>query len=159
KVTVVDATNGKQLLKLATHARYCASFSPDGKLLATDEGVWDAATGSKRFALPPEIVLNVKSAAFSADGQRLAVNTGLRCDLQPITIFDAATGAPLGSPHAPLSGVISAVAFSPDGFRLASVGDRPLPPPPGWSPSQASGPMELDLWEGSCGREARIFGK
>jgi WD40 repeat protein/predicted Ser/Thr protein kinase len=153
KVIITDAMSGKELRSVATAGSVCVVFSPDGKLLATEDAVWDAATGAKRFAFPEGIAPFVQSVAFSPDGRRLALSNGLDRNLQSVTILDVSTGTPLVGPHAPITGFITAVAYSPDGLRLASVGDSP------WPPGHEAEVMELDLWEGSCGSDSRVFGR
>src|SRR5262249_39547370 len=76
KVTIVDAATGKGQLPVAEAGSSCVAFSPDGKLLATDDAVWDAVTGEKRFAFP-EKTYPLDSVAFSPDGRRLALSIGL----------------------------------------------------------------------------------
>jgi WD40 repeat protein len=150
-VTIVDAATGKQPLRVDEAGSSCVAFSPDGKLLATDTAVWDALTGEKRFAFP-EKTYPPDSVAFSPDGRRLALSIGLDRNLQSVTILDVATGTPLPSPRSSLTGVINAVAYSPDGLRLASVGDGP------WLPGDGPVAMQLDIWDGSCGAEAQVLG-
>ena len=94
--------------------------------------------------------LQVTSVAFSADGQRLAFNTGET--LQSVTVLHVPSGKQrlsLGSPGTNWSRV---VAFSPDGLRLASVGDF-------LRDGQGLGEMDLALWDGACGLDTRVLGK
>jgi WD40 repeat protein/tRNA A-37 threonylcarbamoyl transferase component Bud32 len=153
RTMIADATSGKELLHLANSAGHPLAFSPDGKLLATSNSVWDATTGDKRFAFPGKpYPLDPGSVAFSPDGQRIALSIGLDGNRQSISVLEVATGKPLLSPGAPWGCFITAVAFSPDGLRLASVGNSPRAPP-----GDLSRVMELDLWDGSCGSDARVF--
>jgi WD40 repeat protein len=152
RVTIADATTGKELRTLADTDCSCVAFSPDGKLLATSDGVWDTATGNKRFSLPNQ-TSRLGSVAFSPDGQRIALSSGLEGSMQAISILDVATAKTLLSPRAPIQGMLGAVAFSPDGLRLASVSLYSL------DPRQQSEVVELDLWDGSCGHDARLIGQ
>jgi WD40 repeat protein len=108
-------------------------FSPDGKRVisacAKDVRAWDAATGKElsvtRGAGSPV-------TAVSPDGTTLAVGvrTGRGAALDSLTLVDLETGKKLGTtesysdwdkttPHRPS---VNALAFSPDGKRLASAG-------------------------------------
>jgi len=95
-------------------------FSPDGSLLVTPMGtakcavVWNLPTGATNRALPMETLTS--GAAFSRDGTLLAVK-----DFSTVALFEVGTWKLLGT----LRGhehVIMAMAFSPDGKTLASVG-------------------------------------
>jgi len=100
-----------------------AAFSPNGKRLATigNDGmtiVWDGTTGQELLRLPgttkPGDAFSAQRLAYNPDGQRLAV-----ADDNLVKIYDAASGDLILtlSGH---SAEVWAVAFSPDGKRLAS---------------------------------------
>lgn len=126
---VWDAATGKELLTLSGHKAglWVVSFSPDGKRIATasQDGtakVWDAATGQLLLTLSGHLG-NVFDAVFSPDSTRLAtasmdgtiklwdVSTGSSRSEQPLTFFN------------PSGYYFIAVAFAPDGKRLAAGGD------------------------------------
>jgi len=107
------------------------AFSPDGTRLAIGSSMrvslWNLRTGDniwkRRIGLPLSRTF-VNAVAFSPDGTRLAI--GSSDPPYPARIWDAATGqqqlklfhGPGGDPLK-LKGVV-AVAFSPDGTRLAT---------------------------------------
>lgn len=106
-----------------------AAYSPDGRLVVTagmkDQVVilWEAATGRElhRFSKG----MGASAVAFSPDGRYVATNAGAgeggydEAEVKDHTarVWDVATGAELKKlvGHA---GMVSAVAFSPDGRRL-----------------------------------------
>ena len=102
-----------------------AAFSADGGLFASAAGdglvkVWDAGSRQLRTSLPLPI-LGASVLAFSADGTILAA----ACPDKPakqvrILAWDLATG----QQRASFTGLpdVSALAFSPDGTRLAVGG-------------------------------------
>ena len=140
KVRIWDPATGRQLAKLSHGIRIAVNvgvvvFSPDGTWLATgcQDGtarIWDPATGRQLAELSHGD--KVVAAAFSPDGTRLA--TGSFGD-GIVRIWDPATGQQLAKlSHGRLSynGLaarlwrgprVQAVAFSPDGTRLATGSD------------------------------------
>jgi RNA polymerase sigma factor (sigma-70 family) len=125
------------------------TFSPDGRTLATagrDQLVrlWEVATGKERLPLSGHPTA-VSVMAVSPDGRTVAsASTG---DF-PIRLWEPSTGKELhalpghGKPDQKASGVAPgtyALAFSPDGRTLASVG----------------GDRTTRLWKVATGREER----
>jgi WD40 repeat protein len=68
------------------------------------------------LALPGHTA-TVRSAAFSADGQRIVSGS----EDQTIRVWDAQTGQPIGEPIVGHSNWVNSVAFSPDGKMIASA--------------------------------------
>lgn len=112
----------KMTLRGHTGEVYCASYSPDGRHLATASQdstikLWDTSTGQLRLTLTGH-TSEVGHVAFSPDGKLLA-SCG---DEHSIRLCDAASGRELGT----LTGhtdAVSEVVFSPDGSLLASGGE------------------------------------
>jgi WD40 repeat protein len=122
-VNVWDAVTGQELLSLKEQSGFTLlTLSPDGKRIATADGtessprirVWDAQTGQVIFTFQGH-ASRIDSMAFSVDSKRLA--SGSRD--QTIRIWDLQTGEGIRTlrGHPP-----SILAFSPDGTRVASVG-------------------------------------
>jgi Tol biopolymer transport system component len=129
---VWDVATGKQIAVLKGHegAVEHVAVSPDGKLLATagwDRTVrlWDAATGREVRRLTGH-TQNALCATFAPDGRTLASSSGRWGDgnFNPgpgeIMLWDLATGKVLAVLRGHTDRVF-AVAFSPDGKRLASA--------------------------------------
>jgi WD40 repeat protein len=117
------------------------AYTPDGRTLITaidpsgdpDDGIrggsvelWDAATGKLRSSLRP-FTAGVNAVAVSPDGKLLATGgleyhaTRGRPDIRgECRLWDPATGAELGELRGHENSV-QAVAFSPDGRRLATA--------------------------------------
>ena len=114
---------GQTLARRWVHANFpisTASFSPDGKLLATallsgDVRVFDTATGQRRWHLVQHTIA-VWDMAFSPDGKRFATCSS-DCSAR---VWSMETGQPL-SPPLLHQGPLLQVAFSPNGRWLATA--------------------------------------
>jgi RNA polymerase sigma factor (sigma-70 family) len=127
---ILDVSTGEVRHNLGAERRFvrAVALSPDGQRLAAagDRNavcVWDVATGAERVRLPDAPDLH--ALTFSPDGQLLATAhaKGL-FEAGTIRLWDLATrreqwSVRVGSGKA-FSGGVLALAFSPDGQRLAS---------------------------------------
>ena len=128
------------------------AWSPDGSVLAggfmrpgghIGAGkviLWDAASGEEYSFSAHEY--GVSCLDWSPDGQQLVTGS----NDSTLILWDVATREPLRTLEGHLSWV-SAVAFSPDGQTLASVGH----PPPG------NNTMEIFLWDAASGQRLQTL--
>jgi WD40 repeat protein/tRNA A-37 threonylcarbamoyl transferase component Bud32 len=116
-----------------------AMFSPDGRKLATSSldgtaRLWDASTGELLTTYRPGFP--VARVAFSPNGKALAVAAG-----GSVHCVDAANGKQIGEPIS-VGGLVDYVVYSPDGNRLAIIGD------PENAPIRSIRPMRLArIWD------------
>jgi WD40 repeat protein len=132
-------------LRSSGHASQRVAFSPDGRQLVStgtagdwQTGVaftlWDPLTGQELLSLRG--VASRSQVAFSADGRRLATPGAQGT----INLWDATTGKRVRTLRSK-GGQVLAVAFSPVGQRLASVGRG--------SPDHG----EIKVWDAANGDE------
>jgi WD40 repeat protein/serine/threonine protein kinase len=133
-VRVWDATNGMEIFCLRGHTTPIrgVAFSPDGQRLASisraeGEGrpvpgeivIWDLSKGQKVLTLPGRTELGSYSvtanATFSPGGEHLATSEG-----RTVRVWNAATGQEILTPSS-LEGIVTRIAYSPDGLRLAAA--------------------------------------
>src|SRR5215213_9108647 len=120
-VKFVDLRQQKLLSIQPAHGDHgrSATFSPDGKLIATAAErvlLWDAATSTRIVPLEYESI--VWSVDFSPDGKWLVSSHGDGA----IVVWDAAARERVANLREH-SGGVRGVAFSPDGKRVASASE------------------------------------
>jgi WD40 repeat protein/serine/threonine protein kinase len=136
-VKIWDVETGRELFTLRGHTEsvFSVFFSPDGRRLASlgwdgsSVKVWDLPPGEPGVSAPEGRVLTSQfsrgrhsngawSVAFSPDGQRLAIASGVADG--NVRVYDVTTGDLLYTLAGHIDRVVS-VAFSPNGQRLAST--------------------------------------
>ena len=119
-----------ELLHTLEHENFFTdvAFSPDGKMIASASGegtlrFWNVETG-QRLRTFTEHGYDIKSIAFSPDGQTLAIGSNYTMqgdDGGDLTLWDLDTGTLLHTLVGHSYYIID-VAFSPDGKTLTSAG-------------------------------------
>jgi WD40 repeat protein/tetratricopeptide (TPR) repeat protein len=137
---------------------WLARFSPDGRLIAVAQGIngslrlWDAVSGRLVRVLSTGDQSRIHSMAFSPTDRRLlAVGYGGQTDISHVSLWDIDAGTELarlpGATDLPnfrvdgSTGVVGALAFSPDGrYLVAGFGWRVMF-------TGESSPNPIKVWE------------
>ena len=154
EICIWDLTTGKTNGALRGHSGLASmtAFSPDGRRLCTYNWVagdrtvrvWDMENRRMLFEpLPhPDTIMYT---ALSRDGRRLAT----ACADGKVRVFDITTGADTGLVNE-YGDAIIALAFSPDGGRIAYAGGTWW-----WAGSQDT---SIRIWELATGQTKRLEG-
>ena len=99
----------------------CATFSPDGKYIASGSRnarimVWDAQTGNLALGPLERHTNSVYCVAFSPNGRHIASGSSD----YTILVWDVVTGKVIVGPFQGHTNSIESVCFSPDGEQIAS---------------------------------------
>lgn len=144
---VLDIASGAQIFTLDGHSAplWCATYSPDGTMIATCSKdstaiLWDARNGALRYRFSGNLGA-VVSTFFSPDGKLLATLAWDRD--KTVRIWETATGKLLH--EFKTNGKLpSTGAFSPDGKTLAIVADGQNPSIALWSVESGEKTRDLD---------------
>ncbi len=152
-VQVWDAATGSDILTYRGHSDIvnAVAWSPDSKRIASSSSdktvqVWDAITGSKLFTYNGHTT-PVNTVAWSPDGKYIASGSGeddYLSSYKPyntiVQVWDAATGSDILT-YRGHSGIVNAVAWSPDSKRIASGSGNYV----------YSEPISFQVWDATSG--------
>ena len=115
KIKVWDVASGQEAFTLSAQLDINGlAFSPDSRLLASAQTIWDVKS---RKAIHTLDARDYFHAAFSPDGAWLAVS-----GMQPIKLWNVASRQVVRTFEAQADNVSFSIAFSPDGTMLADSG-------------------------------------
>ena len=153
RVVVLKASNGEVITKIDRLKAHVA-FGPKGKLLAATNrsslgvGVWDVASGKMKHAFKASVhpYKKANGVAISPDGKRLAFGAFDR-----LRVWSLENGEEqLAIDGHEINSRLMAVAFSPDGTKIASAtagGYYSDGGPTRWAPN------EVKVWDAKSGKE------
>jgi WD40 repeat protein len=127
-IIIWDIAQGRERLRFRTTSKqgfigFCLALSPDGRWVATSEGVYESATGRQVADFlggnyPRDSFTRIYSVDFSPDGKRLVVAT-----IHDVPFLcETETWKLIGRANAKPSNYVS-VRFAPDGKRLVTGED------------------------------------
>jgi eukaryotic-like serine/threonine-protein kinase len=127
-IIIWDIAQGRERLRFRTTSKqgfigFCLALSPDGRWVATSEGVYESATGRQVADFlggnyPRDSFTRIYSVDFSPDGKRLVVATVHDVPF----LCETETWKLIGRANAKPSNYVS-VRFAPDGKRLVTGED------------------------------------
>lgn len=121
-VKLWDAATYEEIHDLPTGSALAVALSPDGALLAVDDGggvnLWDVSQGRRVDRV--EVSAHTWGVSFSPDGALLATASGSLFNRTPLKLWDVKNREDFATLSG--QGAMFSVAFSPDGQFLASGG-------------------------------------
>jgi len=135
RISIRDAASGQEAFALSSQRLDMngLAFSPDSRLLASGQTIWDVKSRQALHMLDEH---GYSHPAFSPDGAWLAVSGD-----HPITLWRVASRQLVRAFEAQADNVSFSIAFSPDGTLLADGGH----------------PGRIRLWDVASGKVARTF--
>jgi RNA polymerase sigma factor (sigma-70 family) len=142
----LDAASGEVIRPFGDihHAGYQVLFSPNGRLLATQDSttqsvsIWDFRKGEKLRTIESGRSIFVRSLAFSPDSKMLALP-----GVTEVRVCDVATGKEIHRLDAGTKTAPGCIVFSSDGKLLAEASD----------PNRGTQDHTIRLWDMATGKE------